>query len=85
MDGNKAAVAKDKQYDRTCASLFEKICRKYDNLEEVDKLASVTKKVDAVKLVMQGMSSDNIGHYSVFSCSMPMFLQKMLIWLFKIA
>ena len=26
---------------------------KYDNLAEVDKLASVTKKVDAVKLVMQ--------------------------------
>lgn len=26
---------------------------KYDNLSEVDKLASVTKKVDAVKLVMQ--------------------------------
>jgi hypothetical protein len=29
------------------------ICMKYDNLSEVDKLASVTKKVDAVKLVMQ--------------------------------
>lgn len=30
-----------------------KICQKYDNLAEVDKLASVSKKVDSVKLVMQ--------------------------------
>jgi hypothetical protein len=30
-----------------------KICQKYDNLAEVDKLAAVAKKVDSVKLVMQ--------------------------------
>jgi hypothetical protein len=30
-----------------------KICQKYDNLAEVDKLAAVSKKVDSVKLVMQ--------------------------------
>lgn len=30
-----------------------KICGKYDNLAEVDKLAAVSKKVDSVKLVMQ--------------------------------
>ena len=37
----------------TCGSLLEKICQKYDNLSEIDKLAAVTKKVDTVKLVMQ--------------------------------
>ncbi len=30
-----------------------KLCRKYDNLNEVDKLASVAMKVDSIKLVMQ--------------------------------
>jgi hypothetical protein len=30
-----------------------KLCRKYDNLNEVDKLASVALKVDSIKLVMQ--------------------------------
>ena len=39
--------------DRTCGSLLQKICQKYDNLSEIDKLAAVTKKVDTVKLVMQ--------------------------------
>ena len=33
--------------------LYEQTCEKYDNLSEIDKLASVTRKVDAVKLVMQ--------------------------------
>ena len=32
---------------------MQKICQKYDNLNEVDKLASVSLKVDSVKLVMQ--------------------------------
>jgi hypothetical protein len=32
---------------------LQKICQKYDNLNEIDKLASVTLKVDSVKLVMQ--------------------------------
>lgn len=39
--------------DKVCGSILQKICQKYDNLSEVDKLASVTKKVDTVKLVMQ--------------------------------
>ena len=51
--GDKASTAKDKALDRSCSSLLEKICQKYDNLAEVDKLAAVAKKVDTVKLVMQ--------------------------------
>jgi hypothetical protein len=39
--------------DKVCGSILQKTCQKYDNLSEVDKLASVTKKVDTVKLVMQ--------------------------------
>lgn len=39
--------------DKACSSLLLKVCQKYDNLAEVDKLASVSKKVDSVKLVMQ--------------------------------
>ena len=33
--------------------MLQIICQKYDNLSEVDKLASVTKKVETVKSVMQ--------------------------------
>lgn len=51
--GEKAATAKDRSLDKLCNSLLVKICEKYDNLSEVDKLASVTRKVDTVKLVMQ--------------------------------
>jgi hypothetical protein len=51
--GDKALTAKDNTLDRSCGSLLQKICEKYDNLTEVDKLASVTKKVETVKLVMQ--------------------------------
>ena len=43
----------DRSLDRTCGSLLQKICQKFDNLSEIDKLAVVTKKVDTVKLVMQ--------------------------------
>ena len=51
--GDKATTAKERSLDKTCASLMLKICQKYDNLAEVDKLAAVAKKVDSVKLVMQ--------------------------------
>ena len=51
--GDKATTAKDRALDRSCSSLLQKICQKYDNLAEVDKLAAVAKKVDSVKLVMQ--------------------------------
>jgi hypothetical protein len=51
--GDKATTAKDRALDKTCAPILQKLCQKYDNLAEVDKLASVQKKVDTVKLVMQ--------------------------------
>jgi hypothetical protein len=51
--GDKATSAKERSLDKTCSTLFSNICRKYDNLAEVDKLAAVSKKVDAVKIIMQ--------------------------------
>jgi len=51
--GDKASTAKDRALDKTCAGLLQKICQKYDNVADVDKLAAVQKKVDTVKLVMQ--------------------------------
>jgi hypothetical protein len=51
--GDKAVTAKDRALDKQCSALMLRICQKYDNLAEVDKLASVARKVDTVKLVMQ--------------------------------
>lgn len=51
--GDKALTAKDRTLDKQCSSLLLKICEKYDNIAEVDKLASLARKVDTVKLVMQ--------------------------------
>ena len=51
--GDKASTAKEKALDKQCGSILLRICEKYDNLAEVDKLASVSRKVDTVKLVMQ--------------------------------
>jgi hypothetical protein len=51
--GDKAATARDRALDKLCAPMLQKLCAKYDNLAEVDKLASVTRKVESVKLVMQ--------------------------------
>ena len=51
--GDRAATARDRSLDKMCAPLLSNICAKYDNLAEVDKLASVTRKVESVKLVMQ--------------------------------
>ena len=42
--------------DKQCGDLLSRICRKYDDLAAVDKLSSVSQKVESVKLVMQ----DNI-------------------------
>ena len=54
--GEKATSAKERALDKTCGDLLLRICKKYDNLAEVDKLSSVSAKVESVKLVMQ----DNI-------------------------
>lgn len=51
--GDKATTAKDRQLDKACLNLFQVLCKKYNNLAEVDKLAAVAKKVETVKLVMQ--------------------------------
>ena len=53
--GEKASVAKDN--DRalrgSCTTLLKAMCGKYDNLDDIDKLASVTNKVEVVRLVME--------------------------------
>lgn len=51
--GDKALTAKDRALDKTCGQLLQKICQKYDDLSQVDKLAAVSAKVESVKLVMQ--------------------------------
>lgn len=51
--GEKALTAKEKALNHECQDLMLIICQKYDNLNEVDKLSAVQKKVDSVKLVMQ--------------------------------
>jgi hypothetical protein len=45
--------AKDRSLDKYCAEFMQRICQKYDNVAEVDKLAAVARKVDTVKIVMQ--------------------------------
>jgi hypothetical protein len=42
----------DKALKQSCAGLLKDMCMKYDNLE-IDKLASVTKKVEVVRMVME--------------------------------
>ncbi len=53
VDGHKATTAREGAYDRTCSKTFENICTKYDDLNNVDKLSALSKKVDSVKLTMQ--------------------------------
>jgi type III secretory pathway component EscV len=43
----------DKALKQSCAGLLKDMCVKYDNLVEIDKLASVTKKVEVVRMVME--------------------------------
>jgi type III secretory pathway component EscV len=43
----------DKALKQSCAGLLKDMCMKYDNLVEIDKLASVTKKVEVVRMVME--------------------------------
>ena len=51
--GDRAATGRDGSLNGSCQGMLHKLCQKYDNLAEVDKLASVARKVDTVKLVMQ--------------------------------
>lgn len=51
--GNKSLEVKEKGLDKAAGDLMRKLCEKYDNLLEVDKLAAVMNKVDSVKLVLQ--------------------------------
>lgn len=53
MTGTKSLEVKEKGLDKTCGEMLRKLCEKYDNLLEVDKLAAVMNKVDSVKLVLQ--------------------------------
>jgi hypothetical protein len=56
--GDKAIIAKDgdSYLGRLCTLSLRNICIKYDNIDKIDKLASVTRKVEDVKMVME----DNI-------------------------
>merc|ERR1719378_9708 len=51
--GDKASTAKEKALDKTCGPVLLRVCEKYDNLADVDKVASVTRKFQAAKLTMQ--------------------------------
>ncbi|TFJ81650.1 hypothetical protein NSK_006901 [Nannochloropsis salina CCMP1776] len=51
--GTKSLEVKEKGLDKSSGEMLRKLCEKYDNLAEVDKLAAVMNKVDAVKLVLQ--------------------------------
>ncbi|KAG5181470.1 hypothetical protein JKP88DRAFT_263587 [Tribonema minus] len=51
--GEKSLSAKEDTLSRTMRSSFADICLKYDDVKNVDKLASVQGKVDAVKTKME--------------------------------
>jgi hypothetical protein len=53
--GEKTVVAKNNvgALRGSCATLLKAMCGKYDNLDDIDKLASVTNKVELVRLVME--------------------------------
>jgi hypothetical protein len=51
--GQKACTAESEQYSSLCRNLMQVLCKKYNDLATVDKLAAVAKKVENVKVVMQ--------------------------------
>lgn len=51
--GQKATTAQSDQYSSQCRNLMMVLCKKYNDLAQVDKLAAVSKKVENVKVVMQ--------------------------------
>lgn len=52
-DHLKALNSKERALDDVCKSMLVSLCRKYDNLVQIDKIADLSAKVDSVKLVMQ--------------------------------
>mmetsp|Transcript_9513 Transcript_9513/g.19000 ORF Transcript_9513/g.19000 Transcript_9513/m.19000 type:complete len:234 (-) Transcript_9513:26-727(-) len=54
---DKSLVCKEHALDRAASKLMQRLCDKYDDLQQVDSIASVEAKVDVVKVVMQ----DNIS------------------------
>jgi Synaptobrevin len=46
-------TARSQQLNKSCGGVLQRVCISYEKLEEVDKLAAVTKKVETVKLVME--------------------------------
>lgn len=51
--GDRAATAKERSLDRPCSSFMQALCAKYNDVQQVDKLAGLAHKVNSVKLVMQ--------------------------------
>lgn len=56
MVGERAMTAKTESLSAHCRNMMSVLCKKYNNLENVDKLSDIARKVDNVKAVMQ----DNI-------------------------
>jgi hypothetical protein len=54
--GERATTAKTESLSPFCRNMMTVLCKKYNNLENVDKLSDIARKVDNVKAVMQ----DNI-------------------------
>jgi hypothetical protein len=54
--GEKATTAKFDQLSSHCRSMMSVLCKKFNDISKVDKLADISRKVDNVKAVMQ----DNI-------------------------
>ena len=51
--GDKARNSRESSHNKLCGPLLQKICQKFDNVGEVDKVAGTLAKVESVKLVMQ--------------------------------
>jgi hypothetical protein len=53
VEADHAKIAKEKQYDKKCLSIFKELCQKYDNLSDIDALSNAQSKVDDVKIQVQ--------------------------------
>lgn len=50
---DKSKLSTEKSCEKVCGNMLLKLCQKYDNVAEVDKIASVNMKVESVKVIMQ--------------------------------